>query len=123
MCVCMLRVPTCVLASIDKTRQFEKPGGHKGDWTRTRGTHVNSIGIHISAPLIPISDCFFVMQPPEPAISRQLFAHMRSLKPESRMEIVAPLKFSSDRNLITLAIDAYFSHGDLKIVRDTRKKL
>lgn len=99
----MLRVPTCVLASIDKTRQFEKPGGHQGDWTRTRGTHVNSIGIHISARLIPISDCSFVMQPPEPAISRRLFAHVRSLKPESRvhMEIVVPLKFSSDRNLIT----------------------
>lgn len=78
-------VCACVLVSIDKTRQFEKPGGYKGDWTRTRGTHVNSIGIYISAPLIPISDCFFVMQPPESAISRLLFAHMRSLEPESRV--------------------------------------
>lgn len=38
-----------VLVSIDKTRQLEKPRGHKGDWTRMRGgTHVNPIGVLIS---------------------------------------------------------------------------
>jgi len=39
-------------------------GGHKGDWTRARGTHVNPIG----APYLPIDTdigCSFVMQPPE----------------------------------------------------------